>query len=663
MSVWIGTLFEGLPAPLLLTGGVLAILVVSFLVWFLVPAMRHWFLLRGVHLRLRALTDPSPAAVKKVFAVDQRLAHLWSQYQDTLHEQTEDRDGQVKVVAVRSTVPAEAFFNSQYVVDARLRTEFFRHLPGIFTGVGIIGTFSGLIGGLSRFRAFGGASATADSSAAIRGDVENLLHEVSRAFLVSAAAIAAAMLVTLVEKLLIASLYRQTEEIAHDIDARYNAGAGEEYLSRLVHASEDSASQSKILKDALVNDLGRLLREVADTQIKASQENNRVLAVAISDTISESLSQPMQDIAGTVRAASGDQSATASRMLQDVLSSFSQRLNELFGGQIAGLNTLNRDAAQSMRDVAQTLGALVTRMESASETSSDTMAKRMAAAIEEMERRQKSINDHTVTFVDQLRALMTAAQAESGERTQATLASLGKQVEGMVDSLRAISEQALDGNRRREESLNDRAASTVALMTGSVEGAVKEMASASVRMQDAVSTIARSTSSALEKMTYGADTLNMASVGFAQAGERVSGVMTQAAAVAGKLGELNGAMAVGASALQQVVSDYRGQRDMMGALVTELRTIVVAAKTEASLTADVLARLQGAAESLSAAQLQADRYLEGVSRVLGEAHREFAEATMLTLDRANTDFHAKLSSAVSLLSSTIQEFDTTLGSR
>src|SRR4029077_13331365 len=149
-----------------------------------------------------------------------------------------------------------------------------------------------------------------------------------------------------------------------------------------------------------------------------------------------------------------------------------------------------------------------------------------------------SINDHTVSFVEQLRALMTTAQAESGERAQATLAALGKQVEGMVDSLKAISEQALDGNRRREESLTDRAASTVALMTGSVEGAVKEMASASVRMQDAVATIARSTNSAIDKMTYGADTLNTASVGFAHAGERVSSVMTQAATVAGKLTEL-----------------------------------------------------------------------------------------------------------------------------
>ena len=49
-------------------------------------------------------------------------------------------------------MPAEAYFNSQYVVDSRLRTEFFRHLPGIFTGVGIIGTFSGLITGLRQFQ-------------------------------------------------------------------------------------------------------------------------------------------------------------------------------------------------------------------------------------------------------------------------------------------------------------------------------------------------------------------------------------------------------------------------------------------------------------------------------------------------------------------------------
>src|SRR4051794_32876400 len=110
------------PLPLLVTGSALALLIVAFIVWFLVPAIRHWLLLRAIQNNLRGFRGKNPDALKKVFAVDARLAHLWSQYQETLHSQTEDRDGQTKIVAVRSTVPAESYFNSQYVVDSRLRT-------------------------------------------------------------------------------------------------------------------------------------------------------------------------------------------------------------------------------------------------------------------------------------------------------------------------------------------------------------------------------------------------------------------------------------------------------------------------------------------------------------------------------------------------------------
>src|SRR6185369_3566404 len=202
---------------------------------------------------------------KKVFAGDRRLAHLWKEYQESLHLQHEERDGQMPIKAARATTPAEMFFNSQFVVDSRLRTEFFKHLPGLFTGIGIIGTFSGLIEGLRAFQ-------VSENAATVRASLESLMHSVGEAFLISATAIAAAMVVTFIEKLLLASLYRRTEEIAHAIDARFDAGAGEEYLSRLVKASEESASQSKILKDALVKELGELLRELTGAQIAASKE-------------------------------------------------------------------------------------------------------------------------------------------------------------------------------------------------------------------------------------------------------------------------------------------------------------------------------------------------------------------------------------------------------
>ena len=232
------------------------------------------------------------------------------------------------------------------------------------------------------------------------------MHSVGEAFLISATAIFAAMVVTFFEKLLLASLYSGTEEIAHAIDARFDTGAGEEYLSRLVRASEDSASQSKILKDALVNELGELLRELTGAQItsalesqrqlaerlaqtskeqvEATRQDNQALGVTIAESIQRSLQGPLEDIANTVKSASGDQSATAVRMLQDVMASFSQRLNDLFGGQISGLSDLNQQTAKGIQEAVGTLQTLVANIEESSRRSTDTMAERMAQAIEKI---------------------------------------------------------------------------------------------------------------------------------------------------------------------------------------------------------------------------------------------------------------------------------------
>lgn len=362
---------SNVPVHLQVTAGLLGLLVLGFIFLFFIPGVLHWFRLRAILAGLLAFKGPTPPGdIKKLFARDKRLAHLWGEYQDTLHVQREERDGQMKVMAVRSTAPAESYFSGQYLVDSRLRTEFFKHLPGIFTGLGIIGTFTGLIEGLRRFQ-------VSENAVTVRASLESLMHAVGEAFLISAAAIAAAMLVTFIEKMILAGLYRKAEEIAHAIDAQFDAGAGEEYLARLVTASEASASQSKILKDALVKELGDILRELtasqlangeklnlqiaqriedaANRQVTAAREDNQALGDVIAGSIEKSLKGPLEDIASSVKTASGDQSASAVQMLNDVMVSFSQRLNDLFGGQISGINELNKQTAQGMQDAVSSL--------------------------------------------------------------------------------------------------------------------------------------------------------------------------------------------------------------------------------------------------------------------------------------------------------------------
>ncbi|KJJ99150.1 TerC family integral membrane protein [Burkholderiaceae bacterium 26] len=666
------------PTAVLVTGTVLAVLIGIFFVLFLAPALAHWNRLRAVQSRIaRFETKDYPAEFKKAFAGDEQLTHLWKEYQESLHVQREERDGQMVVRAVRSTAPAELYFNSQVVVDSRLRTEFFKHLPGIFTGIGIIGTFSGLIEGLRAFQ-------VSENAATVRTSLESLMHSVGEAFLISASAIFAAMVVTFIEKLLLASLYRRTEEIAHAIDACFESGAGEEYLSRLVKASEESASQSKILKDALVKELGELLRELTSAQIAAGQEqqtkvvdrlvqasqeqveaarqDNVALGNTIAESIQQSLQGPLADIAATVKTASGDQSATATRMLQDVMVSFSQRLNDLFGGQISGLSELNQQTSRSVQEAVSTLQMLVANIEASSQRSADAMAERMADAIEKMEARQEAMNAQSAAFIEQIRQLVATSQSETNHKLQTTLETIGLQVTDMLATLNGSQKEVFESNRAREQSMADRATGAVTAMSESVDAVIKELGTATNQMAQSVATLTQVTSSTVEKMSLGAEQLGAASRNFATAGERVSSVMSQAAGVSAKLAETSGSLTSGAAAIQELLRDYRNQRDAIGQLVAELRATVEAARKEATLTSDILGRIEGSANRLGAAQKLADEYLEGVSRVLGEAHTSFATEVKRTLDKANTEFHTKLTSAVGLLHSAVSELEVTLAS-
>jgi len=648
------------PPHLLIAGGLLAALVLAFLAAFLLPGLRHALRLMRLHSGLATLApNPQPAEIARLFAGDKRLAALWADYQDSLHIQKPGRNGP----AVRSTVPAETWFNSQFVVDSRLRTEFFKHLPGLFTGIGIIGTFTGLIEGLHRFQ-------VSENTATVRTSLESLMHSVGQAFLVSAAAITAAMVVTFCEKLLLASLYRRTESVAQAIDALFDAGAGEDYLSRLVSVSEASVGQSQALKSALVQEIGGLLRELSVAQIEAARQDSQRLGQAIAASIEQSLKAPMQALAAGMPSAAGEPASDkASQRLEAVITAFGERLDGVFGGPLAGLNQLNQQTAQAMQDAVRSLQGVSASLADTGRDAGQAAAEHMSSAMREIEARQRHADEQARALLEQLRRNAASAQSESSQAMQTSLAQLGQQVGerigemlGRLDSqLAATQQQAAAGQQQRDELLAERTASAVSTMSGSVEQAVKHMGLASVQIARSVQTLSQTTGTSLDRMQAAAERISQGAESFATAGERVGAVLGQTAGIASQLREAATPLTESAAALRDGLQDYRDQRDSVGLLVSELRGTVELARREASLTADVLSRIEASTERLGQAQHQSDQYLSGVTRVLAEAHQAFAEATRKTLALANTEFHAKLATSVGLLSSTIVELESSLG--
>ncbi|WP_338845273.1 anti-phage ZorAB system protein ZorA [Massilia sp. W12] len=656
---------------------ILLLFLFLFCAFFLVPGILHYLRLCKIIKNISAINEEPPnlKAFSSLFNTDPSLLHLWSEYKESLHLQYKDENGMSKVAQVRATLPAEMFFNKQYVVDSRLHTEFFKHLPGLFTGIGIIGTFGGLIQGLAAFK-------VSENAATVRESLETLMKSVGEAFVVSAMAIFLAMLATVLEKWLLAALYKKTEEIAHAIDKCFESGVGEEYLSQLVKSSAESATQAKILKDALVKDLRDLLTEVTQAQIAAHKEqqssvidsilrssheqlaaarqNNQALGESIANSIQNSLKEPLEAIANTVKIASGDHSANTSRMLQDVMASFSQRLQDLFGGQIAGLSELNQQTARSVQDAVSTLQTLVAKIEETTLRSGDAMAQRMAEALENMEARQAAMQTQSAAFIDQIRQLVAQSQSKTQEKLQDTLTTIGAQMGDMLQALNTKQEQAFAHNEAREKVLNARSDIAVSKISESVTEVVNKIGAASELMAKSVGSLSQASTSSIDKMQTSAEVLNNAARNFAHAGDRVSGVMNQSVTVADKLSEAAGGLSVGATSIQDVLKDYRQQREMMLELMQQLRATVEGARKEAALTDDVLRRIETSAARLADAQMQADEYLDGVSNVLAESHEAFATEVRRTLDKANSEFHNKLTSAVGMLSSSVSELETVL---
>lgn len=178
---------------------------------------------------------------------DPRMASLWQTYQLALEEvQQLEASGQHQSGGWQATAPAEHYFSEHALVDSPLQTHFYKHVPGILTGVGIIGTFTGLITGLMNF--------DVSSPERVQMALSQLVQTVGQAFWISAAAITLAMIFTWLEKALLSARYRQVENLQQLLDRLFVPRGGAEYMERLTLATEMQAALSyKILSQLRQN--------------------------------------------------------------------------------------------------------------------------------------------------------------------------------------------------------------------------------------------------------------------------------------------------------------------------------------------------------------------------------------------------------------------------
>ncbi|MCL2830405.1 MAG: hypothetical protein FWD77_06685 [Betaproteobacteria bacterium] len=363
--------------------GLLALISFAFFLRFVVPAFIVGHELRRTLRRLASLQKeftPEPgvqpvAGVARVPVFDParigreamqtpRLAQLWREYAQTLHAEMSE---QGSLYRWRATVLAESFFTEHALVDTPLKTEFYKHLPGILTGIGILGTFSGLIFGLADF-------SVGSDAAAVRGSLNTLIQSVGNAFRISAAAIGLAMLFTWIEKSLVSARYRQVAELTQRIDSCFEFGAGEDYLARLVRVGErgtqQAAQQAARLEQALAGALRQAFSEIFEQQhearLKETRDSAGAMAATLTQAVSEGLRAPLAQIAATLeRAGSAPGEALAGTLgerFAHLDQSLSRHTDDAQSRWSAEIDALRREQRESLAQQGAALTQAVARL-------------------------------------------------------------------------------------------------------------------------------------------------------------------------------------------------------------------------------------------------------------------------------------------------------------
>ncbi|MFC7409498.1 anti-phage ZorAB system protein ZorA [Hydrogenophaga atypica] len=632
---------------------VVVMLTVAFLVGYGVKgtqvALQLNHALRGVRSLKLAKRTPSAAEMAPLFQTEP-LRHLWDEYADTLHELRKASSGDLVLSEVRATVPAETLFTREVLVDSRLFDDFTRHLPGVLTGLGIIGTFAGLLQGLDKFDPTSSATAVAG--------LKPLLEGVSHAFVASGVAIGCAMGVVFLSRLVLAYFYRLVEQLAHGIDSLYAGGAGEEYLARLVKASEQNEAHTAQLKDSLVEDLTKLMTNLVDRQIAAHEGASRALGEQLGDSISTALAEPMRRVGEVMEQTTKGNGEQVNNMLETLLTGFMAKLEDTFGGQMRGINEQMQRSMDSMAAVQSSLQGLLADIKQTNEHAASQMSGTLEEAMKKSADNQQLLTEQMRQFVQDFRNLVNEEQAKSKRAMDDAVMKVLGEVSIAMEKMEEVRRSAAVEESGRNQALSSQTNQLVGGLTAQVDGLLKTVSEQVTRTQQNINALGDVSLRAIDGMNQGALTMGSAAQKFETAGSTVTGVFDRAGKLSEQMASTASGLQAAAGAVQRGFEQYDLTRKTVDAQVASLTGLIEAARKEAGVSKDLIDAIKSSVEALRRAESESRAHLDKVNDALIKAFNDFGTALVSQVKNtiAETDRH--LSQGTGHLNGVVQELAT-----
>jgi len=594
------------------------------------------------------------------------LKHAWLNYKHSFHDHYEVIDGTDVLSSSRATVSSDVFFSQSVIVDTPLRVEFYKHLPGIITGVGIIATFAGLLCGLLAFDPAGNPEKVQDSLGLLLGGV-------SEAFMASALAIATAMLITWREKSWLRQCYAQLEMLTTEIDDFFEPDdTGEEYLARLLKSSQANETNARQLKDSLVNDLKTMMTNLVDENKKnqiafASQltdsyaKTSKDMADQIGQSISDNLQAPLEKIASSVQQVSGDQSSAVQELMTDVLTAFMSKLESTFGTQMNGMSEMMTQSVSAMKEMQLGFTQLITDMKVNSESSTKSLENQMSKMIEDIQHKQNAMSDQMNSMVEHL----SKGAAKIGEQGQYAIEQLNGKVSELIGHMGGtmsgvmadIAKQRIEQDRTiadNQHKLHEQSSILIDSLGVEIKELIVHSQNAVESYKNNIQKLTQVTTDSITGMNNGAEKMRLASEQFNMAGTSLISVTDKTSQLISEVTTTSIHLTSASSNLISLLNDYKNSQDSVNNAISTLDSLIKQAQSEAGMSTKMLDDMNQMTTALNQVKKEMQDYLEQVSDVLVKSFDSFGASVETSLNHSLGIYDNTLDQAVKRLLSGVE---------
>lgn len=322
----------------------------------------------------------------------------WTEYSGTLIRMNNDYG-----TSVYSTTEADNYFNFSTLSEG-IDIPFWQNTGGIFTGLGILGTFAGLTLGLTHL------DITSNDVGVLKEGIGGLLQGMNTAFLTSVVGIILAIGFNFYHNSCVNKLKYNIAQIAREIDDLFPRRIIEQWLS-------DSLVENKKQNEQLAS-------------------FNTDLAITIGAAINNGMQENLVPLLNNLNLAIGDLSTGG-------INEISKQIQNNAGGQLKDLantlssvqNTIKTSSAESQKIATSTMDMIQKTMSSISENMKTVMEN---TALKQKEALEDSSNQ------------MKTAVIELNDKLQSTLDKMekaGSSVhEGLTDSAKSLQEITSEQN-------------------------------------------------------------------------------------------------------------------------------------------------------------------------------------------------------------------------